>query len=161
MIFASRENAAVVQAALKEPEADFAGLAAAFSEDPASREQGGDTGYFERSAYVKPLSDAAFALAPGQRSELIEVPDGWALLEVIDRRPAGRIPLDQVAAAIRSRLQLELLDQARSDWLRRARVTAQMEVPDPVLASGLQRLIEADTPFEAAELNPDLPRAPR
>jgi foldase protein PrsA len=161
MLFAGRENAEVVLAALKEPGADFAGLAAAFSEDPATREQGGDTGFFERSAYVKPLSDAAFALPPGQRSELIEVPDGWALLEMLERRPAGRVPLEQVQAGIRSRLQLELLDQARLDWLRRTRLTARLEVPDPVLAAGLQRLIEADTPYEAAELNPDLPRAPR
>ena len=44
---------------------DFAELAKTYSEDPGSRERGGDVGFFKRTDMVKPFADAAFAAKPG------------------------------------------------------------------------------------------------
>ncbi|HEX7242882.1 MAG TPA: peptidylprolyl isomerase, partial [Longimicrobiaceae bacterium] len=65
---------------------DFAGLARQFSKDPGSAAQGGDLGYFGRGRMVAPFEEAAFALQPGQVSQVVESPFGYHVIRVEDRR---------------------------------------------------------------------------
>ncbi len=46
--------------------ADFAALAKQYSEDPGSKDKGGDLGYFAKGAMVQPFDTAVFALKVGQ-----------------------------------------------------------------------------------------------
>ncbi|NPV45425.1 MAG: hypothetical protein HPY69_00595 [Armatimonadetes bacterium] len=161
MLFSQRENAEAVAEALKAPDADFAGLAKAFSEDPATREKGGDMGYFSREDYAREISDAAFALNPGETSDILTVPDGYAIVRVEGRRPAGPIPLAEIAPAVRARMELELLEAARLDWLHNARTSARLEIPDPELERQVRILIDANQPYDVTNITPELPVAPR
>lgn len=68
--------------------ADFAALAREHSQDPGSREQGGDLGYFGRGRMVAPFEEAAFNLEPGQISPVVETPFGYHIIRVEDRRQA-------------------------------------------------------------------------
>jgi len=65
---------------------DFAELAKSFSEGP-SKVNGGDLGYFDRKKMVKPFSDVAFTLEPGQISDVVETRFGYHLIKVIDKKP--------------------------------------------------------------------------
>ncbi|HEV2149392.1 MAG TPA: peptidylprolyl isomerase [Longimicrobiaceae bacterium] len=65
---------------------DFAALARQHSQDPGSREQGGDLGYFGRGRMVAPFEEAAFQLEPGQISPVVETPFGYHVIRVEDRR---------------------------------------------------------------------------
>lgn len=65
---------------------DFAALAREYSEDPGSAAQGGDLGFFGRGQMVGPFEDAAFALEPGQISELIETPYGFHIIKLEERQ---------------------------------------------------------------------------
>ena len=56
--------------------ADFAALASQYSEDEVSKAQAGDLNFFGRGAMVKEFEDAAFALEPGQTSDLVQTPYG-------------------------------------------------------------------------------------
>ena len=47
---------------------DFAALARELSEDAATKEEGGDLGFFPRGRMLPPFEDAAFALQPGELS---------------------------------------------------------------------------------------------
>ena len=161
MLFASRANAEAVAQALRDPNADFAGLAKAFSEDPGTKDKGGDTGFFERSDYAKPISEVAFRLEPGQVSGVFAVPDGFAILKVEERRPAGAKPFAQLRDTLRARVQLKRLEQARQDWLNEARSQAKIVIPDEQLAARVRRLIEAGTPYNPTNLVPQIPTAPR
>lgn len=161
MLFATRPNADTVAQALKDPQADFAGLTKALSEDPATKDNGGDTGLFERKDYAKPISDMAFKLQPGEVSGVFEVPDGFAIIKVEEHRPAGSQPYAQVRESVMARVALEQLDQARKDWLNEARAKAQIVIPDAFLEAHVRRLIEAGTTFEPSNLTPDIPMAPR
>jgi hypothetical protein len=65
--------------------ADFAALAQQYSAD-GSASQGGDLGFFERGRMVAPFDSAAFALAPGEISDLVESPFGLHIIKVEERR---------------------------------------------------------------------------
>jgi peptidyl-prolyl cis-trans isomerase D len=51
--------------------ADFAGLAKQYSEDDLSKVKGGDLDFFGRGAMAKEFEDAAWALEPGQTSDIV------------------------------------------------------------------------------------------
>ena len=81
---------------------DFAALAKEFSTDPGSKDKGGELGWFGRGRMVKPFEDAAFALQPGQISEVVESPFGFHIIQVEERRTEkseeGGEPEEQVRA---------------------------------------------------------------
>jgi hypothetical protein len=65
---------------------DFAALAREHSQDPGSAARGGDLDYFGRGRMVAPFEEAAFALEPGQVSQVVESPFGYHVIKVEDRR---------------------------------------------------------------------------
>jgi parvulin-like peptidyl-prolyl isomerase len=60
---------------------DFADLAKKYSDDPGSGPKGGDLGAFNRAQMVKPFSDAAFGLKPGDVSEIVESDFGFHVIK--------------------------------------------------------------------------------
>ncbi len=74
--------------------ADFAELAKANSDDKASAVDGGDLNFFPRGAMVPPFEDAAFALAPGQVSDVITTKYGYHIIKVTGHKDASVISFD-------------------------------------------------------------------
>ncbi|MGE5232899.1 MAG: peptidyl-prolyl cis-trans isomerase [Acidobacteriota bacterium] len=87
--------------------ADFAALAKELSEDPGSKDRGGDLGYFGRGRMVKEFEDAAFAAKPGEIVGPIKSEFGWHLIKVEDHRPGGLRPFEDVRLQIETRLRGE------------------------------------------------------
>ncbi len=85
---------------------EFAGLAKKYSDGP-SKTKGGDLGYFKRGQMVKPFEDAAFALEPNQVSDIVETNFGYHLIKVLDKRPEGVLPYEEVAQRINTYLAKE------------------------------------------------------
>ena len=67
--------------------ADFAKLAAKYSDDPSNKLQGGDLGTFGRGQMVKPFEDAVFAMKPGQIS-MVETHFGFHVVKLEASNPA-------------------------------------------------------------------------
>jgi peptidyl-prolyl cis-trans isomerase D len=86
---------------------DFGVVARQVSEDPGSKANAGDLGFFARGRMVKEFEDAAFSAEPGKLIGPIKTPFGYHLLKVAGRRAGGVQPFAEVREQIRSRLTFE------------------------------------------------------
>ena len=64
----------------------FATLARLYSEDPGSARKGGELGMASKSIFWPAFSDAAMSLKPGVISQIVETPDGFHIIEVLEKR---------------------------------------------------------------------------
>ena len=85
--------------------ADFAKLAAQYSEDDASKVKGGDLDFFPKGQMVPEFDTAAFTLQPGQVSDLVKSQFGYHIIKVTDKKPASKKTLDEVKQQIEDQLK--------------------------------------------------------
>ncbi len=101
---------------------DFAKLAREVSEDPGSKDKGGDLGWVTSGTMVPPFEQALFALKKGEiTAEPVRTPFGFHAIKVGEVREASRKPLKEVASQIRDRLAADAADRAaraRADEVR-------------------------------------------
>ena len=63
----------------------FSTLARLYSQDPGSARKGGELGMASKSIFWPAFSDAAMALKPGIVSQIVETPDGFHIIEVLEK----------------------------------------------------------------------------
>lgn len=148
------------------PGADFAALARAESEDPGSKDAGGDLGWFGRGRMVKEFEDAVFSLRVGEVSQPVQSQFGLHVIKLVDRRGAGQQSLEEVREVIRQRLAEGL---AEGEGSRRAQALREkIEAGKLKTAQQWQELVAGDevvssnvTPlFPLGEAIPGLGRDP-
>ena len=64
----------------------FSTLARIYSQDPGSARKGGELGMASKSIFWPVFSDAAMALKPGVVSQIVETPDGFHIIEVLEKK---------------------------------------------------------------------------
>ena len=64
----------------------FSILARIYSQDPGSARKGGELGMASKSIFWPAFSDAAMALKPGVVSQIVETPDGFHIIEVLEKK---------------------------------------------------------------------------
>lgn len=64
----------------------FSTLARIYSQDPGSARKGGELGMASKSIFWPAFSDAAMALKPGMVSQIVETPDGFHIIEVLEKK---------------------------------------------------------------------------
>jgi peptidyl-prolyl cis-trans isomerase D len=84
----------------KDNGADFAALAKANSDDPGSKDQGGELGFIKRGATVPAFESAAFALQPGQISGLVKTQFGYHIIQCEAKQAAHAQSFDEVKPKI-------------------------------------------------------------
>ena len=88
----AKKKIQMIEERLKKNE-DFSMLAQNYSEDPNSSPNGGDLGFISESALEKANADLrklVMSLTPGQTSQVMTTPEGFRILKVISREPAGQ-----------------------------------------------------------------------
>lgn len=107
---------------------DFAELARRFSQDPGSRDNGGDLGWFRRGQMVETFEDAAFGLPVDQISQPVESPFGFHIIKVTRRR-SGEVRASHILIPVEpTAADLEGFRQSAGD------VKARLEAGDDFVA---------------------------
>jgi peptidyl-prolyl cis-trans isomerase D len=99
---------------------DFAQLAKQYSEDPGTKDRGGEIGYISKGMVVPEFEEAAFSMKVGEISSAIQTPYGFHILKVDEIQEASTQPLgkvkDQVEVLLKNRqargMAYDLADQA-------------------------------------------------
>lgn len=102
---------------------DFAALAKEYSEGPTGP-RGGDLGYFTARDMVRPFSEAAFALEPGQVSNVVQTEFGYHLIKVEDKIPSRKLAYKDIQENLKQQIRQFVIAQKLQNHLQASREVA-------------------------------------
>jgi peptidyl-prolyl cis-trans isomerase C len=153
ILVATREEADEVARLLAEG-TDFGQLASRVSQDPATRLEGGDLGYFTRGGILPAFAEVAFNTAEDEVSAPFQTEYGWHVLMVTDRRRQAQPGLDERRADIVRFLTLQGIDGLLSQ-IRESYPVTLAPAPDQEPAGQDGGESEAGVGDEADQTAPD------
>lgn len=106
---------------------DFAELAAEYSVDPGTAENGGELGSFGPGEMTPAFEEAAFALDPDEISEPVETEFGYHVIKVTDKTEAVEASLEDSQEQIREILFDEALNANYAAWLTEKKAAYEIE----------------------------------
>jgi peptidyl-prolyl cis-trans isomerase C len=112
---------------------DFAELAKKYSDDPGSKNKGGDLGFFTRGRMVPEFESAAFSLKPGELSDPVKTEFGYHIIEVKEKRAASTKTLQEVQAQIRQTLQREKQQQLQDELIKKLKAKYPVKINKDLL----------------------------
>lgn len=127
---------------------DFAALAKRYSEDPGTKDKGGELGFFSRGELVKPFEQVAFSLKPGEYG-IAESQFGFHVIQVEESKPLRVDTPEEARPAI-------IADLRRKSGVDLAKVDLQQDLTAVLTGHDLddvakkRGLAAVETPFFAA-----------
>jgi peptidyl-prolyl cis-trans isomerase D len=112
---------------------DFAALARELSEDPGSKESGGDLGDAERADFVGPFGDAVWSMKPGEIRGPVKTEFGWHVIKLESASPETTKPFEDVRAELESEYRHSQVEKAFGD-AQEALDTASFEAAGDIAA---------------------------
>src|SRR6202030_1949265 len=95
--------------------AKFEDLAKKYSEDPGSKDKGGDLGWITQGQTVPEFEKTAFGLDKGKMSDLVKTQYGFHIIKVLDKKTAHTKPFEEVKDSIKVPLLLAKADKLASN----------------------------------------------
>ena len=114
---------------------DFAALAKEFSEDPGSKENGGDLGYFGKGQMVPEFETVAFGLEKGKTSGLVKSNFGYHIIRLDDKRMRQPPPFD----GLKERIINSLLQKKAQALGAELRTAAKVEYLDADIKAAVEK----------------------
>jgi peptidyl-prolyl cis-trans isomerase D len=93
----------------------FEDLAKKYSEDPGTKDKGGDLGWITQGQTVPEFEKTAFGLEKGKISDLVKTQYGFHIIKVLDKENAHTKPFEEVKDSIKTPLLLSKADKQASD----------------------------------------------
>lgn len=110
----------------QKPDADFEALAKKNSEGPTAS-RGGDLGFFEKGRMVPAFADAAFAMKAGEISDPVKSEFGYHVIQVVEKKDAGKTSFDEVKEKILSQLERQKFNEAMRTYMAELKKDAKIE----------------------------------
>ncbi len=107
---------------------DFAELAKQHSQDPGSATKGGDLGFFQQGQMVGAFERTAFALKPGEVSDIVETPFGFHIIKMAEKQTARTVPIDEVKPQIEQFLQNQQRQQKTQAFIETLKSKGKVEI---------------------------------
>jgi peptidyl-prolyl cis-trans isomerase C len=129
--------------------ADFAALAKQYSEDPGSKDNGGELPAFSRGQMVPEFEAAAFSLTNNQVSAVVTTTYGYHVIKLIDKTPAKKVGYVTVVAKIKDFLTQQKIEKLAPAYLDKLKKEAGVEILDADLkaaAAAAAASAPAETP---------------
>jgi parvulin-like peptidyl-prolyl isomerase len=120
---------------------NFAALAKQYSEDPGSKDNGGELPEFPRGQMVPEFESAAFALTNNQISEVITTQYGYHIIQMIGKTPARKYAFTDtlpqsgktVAEICKNEVEAQKIKELAPDYVKKLRTELGVEIVDPAL----------------------------
>jgi peptidyl-prolyl cis-trans isomerase C len=116
---------------------DFAKLAREYSEDPGSRERGGEY-TFPRGVMVAEFEAAAFALNTNQISDIVTTSYGYHIIKLHEKIPARKVPFEEARDDIKEGLKQREIARRLSDYMEQLKrekhvviLDEKLKLPEP------------------------------
>jgi peptidyl-prolyl cis-trans isomerase C len=141
---------------------DFAKLAKEYSEDPGSRDKGGEY-KFPRGQMVPEFESAAYALDINQISDIVTTQFGYHIIKLSEKIPARKLALDEVVEdnkisdQVKDVLKRQKLEKLLPDFIAKLQADAKVEVLDAKLKKAGEMIEAARAESAAAKANEEKP----
>lgn len=122
----ARQTITLVRGRLAKGE-KFADLARQYSEDPGSKDRGGDLDFVRKGALVPEFEKVAFALKPGEISQAVKTQYGYHLILLHERKAAHQATFAEAQAKLREQVVEERQEAAFQKWLAAERKRATIQ----------------------------------
>jgi peptidyl-prolyl cis-trans isomerase C len=150
-----KEKRAVAEDVLKRAKSgeDFAKLAKEYSEDPGSKEKGGEY-TFGRGAMVPEFESAAFSLKTNQVSDIVTTQFGYHIIKLSEKIPAKKVELAEASDDIKDFLKQTALQKQLPAYLEKLKSEAKVEILDEKLKAKNTGLPDGHPPIDS-DAQPD------
>jgi peptidyl-prolyl cis-trans isomerase SurA len=142
----------------------FSTLARLYSQDPGSSRKGGELGMASKSIFWPAFSDAAMSLKVGVVSQIVETPDGFHIIEVLEKKGdmfnARHILLKPEYTSVDREKGFKMLDSLRTELINEAvtfDLAARFYSEDPATRTNGGQMSDPNTGssyFEIDQLKP-------
>jgi len=106
---------------------DFIVLAQEVSDDPGSKNQGGDLGWFGRGQMVQEFEDASFAAQDGQVIGPVRSAFGWHIIQTLGHRQLAPDSFEALKGVAADRIAQQKFQSKRAYWLRQLKQEAHID----------------------------------
>ncbi len=106
---------------------DFAKLASELSDDPGTKNKGGDLGFFPKGRMVPDFEKVAFSLKPGELSDIVETTFGFHIIKVEERKESVLESYEKVKDRVREKVFADFRKARVDEFVEKALKDAGVE----------------------------------
>jgi len=140
---------------------DFGALAKQYSEDPGSKEHGGELPVFARGQMVAEFETAAFAMTTSnQLSEVVTTQFGYHLIQLLEKLPAKKVDFATTEKDIKDGLTQLKIRKLAPAYVKQLKADQQVEILDANLKAMAEQAEASQAADAAAGAAAEAPAAP-